>query len=197
MAENNNITKRRYNTPGVVNGSLAHELEFDSRELERRLERSGQLDFDQQYKQRKETQAEQIARQRAKAKAAIRPAQKASPVLVMGFACVAALLMGLLMCYVQINAVSNSIVDMKSEISQLEIEQVTLLTRYEQAFDLASVKESAQAAGMSQPSDSQIYYIDLPGQDRAVAYSAQKVGFLADVKEGLSQRFLATMEYFR
>lgn len=197
MAENNNITKRRYNTPGVVNGSLARELEFDGRELERRLERSGQLDFDQQYKQRKESQAEQIARQRAKAKAAIRPAQKASPVLVMGFACVAALLMGLLMCYVQINAVSNSIVDMKSEISQLEIEQVTLLTRYEQAFDLASVKESAQAAGMSQPSDSQIYYIDLPGQDRAVAYSAQKVGFLADVKEGLSQRFLATMEYFR
>ena len=197
MAENNNITKRRYNTPGVVNGSLAHELEFDSRELERRLERSGQLDFDQQYKQRKETQAEQIARQRAKAKAAVRPAQKASPVLVMGFACVAALLMGLLMCYVQINAVSNSIVDMKSEISQLEIEQVTLLTRYEQAFDLASVKEAALAAGMSQPSDSQIYYIDLPGQDRAVAYSAQKVGFLADVKEGLSQRFLATMEYFR
>ena len=197
MAENNNITKRRYNTPGVVNGSLARELEFDGRELERRLERSGQLDFDQQYKQRKESQAEQIARQRAKAKAAVRPAQKASPVLVMGFACVAALLMGLLMCYVQINAVSNSIVDMKSEISQLEIEQVTLLTRYEQAFDLASVKESAQAAGMSQPSDSQIYYIDLPGQDRAVAYSAQKVGFLADVKEGLSQRFLATMEYFR
>ena len=197
MAENNNITKRRYNTPGVVNGSLARELEFDGRELERRLERSGQLDFDQQYKQRKETQAEQIARQRAKAKAAIRPAQKASPVLVMGFACVAALLMGLLMCYVQINAVSNSIVDMKSEISQLEIEQVTLLTRYEQAFDLASVKETALAAGMSQPSDSQIYYIDLPGQDRAVAYSAQKVGFLADVKEGLSQRFLATMEYFR
>ena len=197
MAENNNITKRRYNTPGVVNGSLAHELEFDSRELERRLERSGQLDFDQQYKQRKETQAEQIARQRAKAKAAVRPAQKASPVLVMGFACVAALLMGLLMCYVQINAVSNSIVDMKSEISQLEIEQVTLLTRYEQAFDLARVKEAALAAGMSQPSDSQIYYIDLPGQDRAVAYSAQKVGFLADVKEGLSQRFLATMEYFR
>ena len=197
MADNQNITKRRYNTPGVINGSLARELEFDSRELERRLERSGRLDFDQQYKQRKETQAEQIARQRAKAKAAVRPAQKASPVMVAGFACVAVLLMGLLMCYVQINAISNSIVEMKSEISQLEIERVTLLTRYEQAFDLASVKESAQAAGMSQPSDSQIYYIDLPGQDRAVAYSVQKTGFLTDVKEGLSQRFLATMEYFR
>ena len=78
----------------------------------------------------------------------------------------------------QINAISNSIVEMKSEISQLEIEQVTLLTRYEQAFDLASVKESAQSAGMSQPSDSQIYYIDLPGQDRAVAYTTEKMVLL-------------------
>lgn len=197
MANDQNTTKRRYNTPGVVNGNLARELEFDSRELERRLERSGQLDFDQQYKYRKETQAEQIARQRAKTKAAVRPAQKASPVLVAGFACVAALLMGLLMCYVQINAISNSIVEMKSEISQLEIEQVTLLTRYEQAFDLASVKESAQSAGMSQPSDSQIYYIDLPGQDRAVAYTTEKTSFLSSVTEGLSQRFLAAVEYFR
>lgn len=197
MADNRNITKRRYNTPGVVNGNLARELEFDSRELERRLERSGQLDFDQQYKYRKETQAEQIARQRAKTKAAIRPAQKASPVLVVGFACVAALLMGLLMCYVQINAISNSIVEMKGQISQLEIEQVTLLTQYEQAFDLASVKDAAQAAGMSQPSDSQIYYIDLPGQDQAVAYIAEKTGFLSGVISGLGQRFCAVLEYFR
>ena len=197
MANDQNTTKRRYNTPGVVNGNLARELEFDSRELERRLERSGQLDFDQQYKYRKETQAEQIARQRAKTKAAVRPAQKASPVLVAGFACVAALLMGLLMCYVQINAISNSIVEMKSEISQLEIEQVTLLTRYEQAFDLASVKESAQSAGMSQPSDSQIYYIDLPGQDQVTVRAAAEQGTVKGVLSAAEQRMDELLAYFR
>ena len=48
MAANGRRPRRRYNTPGVVNDNLARKL--DSKELERRLERSGQLDFDQQYR---------------------------------------------------------------------------------------------------------------------------------------------------
>ena len=197
MADSGKTVKRKYNTPGVINGSLARELDFDSRELERRLERSGQLDFDQQYKRRPESQAELLARDRAKTKAAVRTAQKASPVAVLGFACVAVLLVGLLMCYVQINAISNDIVAMKEEISQLEIEQVSLLTRYEQAFDLSTVKEAAQAAGMNHPSDSQIYYIDLPGQDQAVTLVAQENGGLSEVVSRLSRSFMAAVEYFR
>lgn len=195
MAASVKTTKRRYHTPGVVNGNLARDL--NSRELERRLENSGQLDFDQQYRRRKETQAELIARQRAKAKEAVRPAQKVSPVTVLGFCLVGALLVGVLMCYVQINAISGSIVTMKEEISALEIEQVSLLTKYEQAFDLATVKEAAQAAGMTQPSDSQIYYIDLPGEDQAVAYSSQEAGIFSRVLAFLGQRVYTVVEYFR
>jgi len=118
-------------------------------------------------------------------------------VAVLGFVCVAALLVGLLMCYVQINAISNDIVSMKAQISQLEIEQVSLLTRYEQAFDLSTVKEAAQAAGMNHPSDSQIYYIDLPGQDQAVALAAKETGSLSQMVSRLSQSFMAAVEYFR
>ena len=177
MTENGNSTKRRYyNTPGVVDGNLARELNTD--ELRHRLETSGQLDFDQQYRKRKETQAELIARQRAKAKAQVRPAQKASLLPVIGFISVAVMMVGVLMCYAEINAISGEIVEMKQQISQLEVEQVSLNARYEQAFDTATVKEAAQAAGMSMPSDSQIYYIDLPGQDQAVAYGAQRGGAL-------------------
>lgn len=175
MADNRNSVKHRYyNTPGVVDGNLARELNTD--ELRRRLESSGQLDFDQQYRKRKESQAELIARQRAKAKAMVRPAEKASLLPVIGFISVAVLMVGLLMCYVEINAISGNIVEMKQQISQLEVEQVSLMARYEQAFDTATVKEAAQAAGMSMPSDSQIYYIDLPGQDQAVAYRAEGSG---------------------
>ena len=68
--------RQRYNTPGVVDGNLARKL--DSRALERRLERSGQLDFDQQYRRRRETEAERLSRRRAQAKAAVRPAQRVS-----------------------------------------------------------------------------------------------------------------------
>lgn len=188
MADNRNSAKRRhYNTPGVVDGNLAREL--NTEELRRRLESSGQLDFDQQYRKRKESQAEQIARQRAKAKAMVRPAQKASLLPVIGFIGVAVLMVGLLMCYVEINTISGNIVEMKEQISQLEVEQVSLMARYEQAFDTATVKEAAEAAGMSMPSDSQIYYIDLPGQDQAVAYGAKRSGIFSKLFSLLTEAF--------
>ena len=117
--------------------------------------------------------AELRARQRAKAKAAVRPAQKVSAAAVLGFGCVALLVMAVLMCYVRINAISRSIVSMKNQISELEVEQVALLTEYERLFDLSTVKEAAEAAGMTQPSESQIIYISLPGEDQVTAYQAK------------------------
>lgn len=194
MAASTKKRPRRYHTPGVVNGSLAREL--NHQELERRLETSGQLDFDQQYRRRKETEAELIARQRARAKAAVRPAQKVSPAAVLGFAAVSALTVLLLLCYVEMNAISTRIVTMKSEIEQLEIEQVSLMAQYEQAFDMATVKEAAEEAGMTQPSDSQIYYVSLPGEDQAVAVNQQEEGVISQILAFLGQRFYAMVEYF-
>ena len=48
MAANGRRPRSRYSPPGPVSGNLARKM--DSRELERRLESSGQLDFDQQYR---------------------------------------------------------------------------------------------------------------------------------------------------
>lgn len=187
-------TRPRYHTPGVVDGNLARKL--DSRELERQLERSGQLDFDQQYRRRKETEAELLSRRRARAKAAVRPAQKVSPVAVLGFLCVGALMVATLLCYVRINSISRSIVSMKERISVLQVEQVALLTQYEQAFDLSSVKEAAETAGMSLPSESQIYYIDLPGTDQAVSYGGEDSGLLGRMFTALNRAMYAVVEYF-
>ncbi len=195
MATNGKRPRRRYSTPGVVNDNLARKL--DSKELERRLERSGQLDFDQQYRKRKETEAELMARRRAKAKAAMRPAQKVSIKALLGFAAVAVLMMALLLCYIKINAISRSIVQMKNQISELKVEQVALLTQYEQAFDLATVKEAAEAAGMTQPSDSQVYYIDLPGEDQAVSYGNEGTSLLSRIFTSLGRGVYAVVEYFR
>ena len=187
--------RQRYNTPGVVDGNLARKL--DSRALERRLERSGQLDFDQQYRRRRETEAERRSRRRAQAKAAVRPAQRVSFAAVLGFAFVGALMVATLLCYVRINSISRSIVSMKERISVLQVEQVALLTQYEQAFDLSSVKEAAEAAGMTIPSESQIYYIDLPGEDQAVSYTGRDGGLLDRVLTGLSRAMYAVVEYFQ
>ncbi len=194
-AQNRNTARRRYHTPGVVDGNLARKL--DSQELQRQLETSGQLDFDQQYRRRQESRSDQIARRRAEVKSTVRPAQKVSLAAVAGFALAAGMLVCLLLCYVHLNTISGEIVQMKSEISQLEVEQVALLAQYEQAFDLATVKDAAQAAGMSQPSDSQIIYLDLPGQDRAVTYNAPEAGVFSRIAATVSKSVYTVLEYFR
>ena len=110
---------------------------------------------------------------------------------------VGVLLTLLVLCYVRLNAISREIVEMKEQKSQLETEQISLLTRYEQAFDLAAVKTAAEAAGMSQPSDSQITYIELPGQDNAVAYSGTEESSYDGAADALREAASALTAYFR
>lgn len=189
-ARNSRDPRRGYRPTGAVDGNLARKL--DSRELERRLDNSGQMDFDELYRPQRMSDAERRAKQRAQVKASIRPAQLPPLAAVVGAACVAVLMFMLLMCYVKMNTISRSIVAMKTQITQLEVDQVSLLTRYEQAFDLSTVKEAAEAAGMSQPSDSQVFYIRLPGEDQATVHKAGS-GFFAAFQRG----FYAAAEYFR
>ncbi|MBD5162645.1 MAG: hypothetical protein HDT14_11695 [Oscillibacter sp.] len=172
MAAYKKRTTHRYSTPYSVDGNLARKPDY--KELERQLDRSGQMDFDQLYQRPAETASERNARRRAQLKASMRTAQKVSPMALLSAVCVAFLLVVLLLCYVRLNTISRSIVSMKTQISQLEIEQVALLTKYEQAFDLSTVKEAAAAAGMVQPSDSQIYYIALPGEDQITTHQPER-----------------------
>lgn len=167
---NSKNSPRAYRTPGVVNGNLARKL--DSYELERRLDNSDRMDFDQLYERERMTDAQRRAKQRAKVKASVRQAQPVSLMSIGGALCVAGLMVVLLLCYVKMNTISRSIVSMKTEIDQLEVDQVSLLTRYAQAFDLSTVKEAAEAAGMIQPNDSQVFYIRLPGENRATAHKS-------------------------
>lgn len=183
MATGSRRPRRRYDTPGAASDNLARRL--DRRELERRLETSGQVDFDQAYRRHQETEAEKRARQRAKTKAAVRPRQKIPLMAVVAFLGVAALMVGILMCYIQLNGISRHIVEMKREIAALEVEQVGLLTKYEQSFDLSSVKAAAERYGMGQPSESQIYSIELPGENQAVSHSGGERGILSRAKEAL------------
>lgn len=194
MPASNRRDMRSYNTPGVVNGNLARDLR--TRELERQLEHSGQLDFDRQYRQRQESNADKLSRQRQQRRAAVREGQSIPLAAVVCSAAVACLAVMVVNCHVQINQISGDIVSMKQQIALLEQEQVSLQTRYEQAFDLASVKDAAEAAGMHQPTDGQIYYLDLPGEDQAVVCQQSEKGALGRVFSMLAQRFCAVLEYF-
>ena len=186
---------RSYRTPGIVNDNLARDL--TRRELEERLDRSGRLDFDQQYRRPRETNADRLSRQRQARKATVRQAQSIPIFSVFGGVGLAVLAVMIVNCQVKINDMSNSIVTMKQQIRELELEQISLQTRYEQVFDLAAIKEAAEAAGMHQPGEGQVIYIDLPGEDQAVSGVDQKENKIGKIFSKLSQRVYAVLEYFR
>ena len=177
---------------GMVNGSLA----YDFGTLERQLEDTGRMDPDLYSLPLEETSADVISRAHEHTKAKVRPAQHLSPVLVLRSVAVAALMVLTVLCYVELASISSSVVSMRSQVADLETRQVALMTQYEQAFDLVTIKEKAEAAGMSLPSDSQVYYIDLSDPDNAVVYE-QESGGVTKVLEEIWQSILRTVEYFR
>ena len=87
-------------------------------------------------------------------------------------------------------------VEKQEQLASLQTQQVTLITQHERAFDLSGVKEAAAAAGMSQPSDSQIYYIDLSEPDSATVYSQGESG-VRQIFSLLGEGIRAAVEYFR
>ena len=109
----------------------------------------------------------------------------------------AALAVVLVMGYVQLTTISGSVSEMKNELTQLNTEHVALLTRYEQTYDLASVKEAAEAAGMSKPSSGQITYIDLGSPDSATVYRSGADGFFSKIADTVDGWLQAAVEYFR
>lgn len=194
MAASNRRDVRTYQTPGVVDGNLARDL--SRHELEQQLERSGQLDFDKQYREQQVTVADELSRRRQENRATVRQAQGVPLTAVLASTALAVMAMLIVVSHVRLNEISGDIVSMKQEIELLETEQVSLQTQYEQAFDPATVKEAAEAAGMHQPGEGQIYYIDLPGEDRAVSCVQKEDDGLHQFLTSISQHFYAVLEYF-
>ena len=95
----------------------------------------------------------------------------------------------------KVSAVTGT-VELQSELTALEAENVTLTTQYEQMFDLASVKEAAEAAGMAKPSSSQVFYIDLSDGDSAVVYQEEEPSVLSRLLASVSHGVYAVVEYF-
>ena len=73
---------------------------------------------------------------------------------------------------------------------------MALTTQHEQLFDLDAVKETAEAAGMSKPSSSQIYYVDLSDGDSVVVYQQEEPGILSRLLTSLNHGIYAVVEYF-
>lgn len=179
MAEKRRMTTTTY-------GSLAYDLDRLARE--RQLEEAGTMP-----ERRHEVVSKPKTRTHAHAKAKARP----SPLLLGGIAVLCSLVLVLMLGYVQLTKVANHVGSIKNEISALTDEHVELLTQYEKTFDLATIKEVAEKAGMSKPGAGQIEYIDLSGSDSVVIYHSPASGVLQDVRSTAAAAADRVLEYFR
>lgn len=174
----------RYRQTGhAVNGSLAYDLDWAVRERE--LRHAGEA-----------PRVRENVREEAVPRVRVRERQRVSPVAVAGFAAVIVMAVALLMSYIQLTAVAADTVALKKELAALETEHRTLTAEYEQMFDLTTVREAAEAAGMSKPSASQICYLDLTGGDSAVVYHKEETTVLSHVLTSMNQGVHAVVEYF-
>lgn len=182
------MTDERRRNIKMVYGSLAYDLDTLARE--RQLEEAGEMPQRTAQPER-QPQPQPQTRRRPQAQAKARP----SALTVGGIAAVCALVMVLLLGYVQLTAVSNNVSTIKKELATLEDEHVALLTEYEKTFDLATIKAAAEEAGMSKPSAGQIQYIDLSGADSAVVYGDEP-GVVEKAASSLKEGALSLWEYF-
>ncbi len=185
-----NMKYRRYS--GRVNGNLAYDPAYEERQ--RRLRR--EQEYEREH-QREEFMRPPQRKVQKKAAPVRRQREKVSLGTLCGFMALAAMVALMIMCRAQLTEISAQVVSVQKEISALEDEHVALLTRYEKTFDLTTIKEAAAAAGMSKPSSSQVYYIDLSESDSVVVYQQKSTNVLSKVFSSLGQGVCAVVEYFK
>ena len=169
----------RYNSRSAVYGDLAYDLDREVRE--RALRHAGEAP-------RHQTAVEAVPkakpRVRSLSKAQVRQRQKVSVLSVLGVGAAIGLAVMVLMGYIQLTIISDEVVSLQNQLEELQM------------FDLATVKEVAEAAGMSKPSSSQIYYIDLSEGDSAVVYQQEESNLLSRLLTSLNHGIYAVVEYF-
>ena len=170
-----------------MDGSLARSLDYEVRERE--LRHAGEAP-------RHRDTARERPQVRSLPKVRLREAQHVAPLAVVGAVAAAALAILLLMSYIRLTVLAADTVELRSQLETLEKENVVLTTQYERMFDLATVREAAESAGMTKPSASQVYYVDGTDGDAAVVYRQEEPGLLEKLLESLHHGVYAVVEYF-
>lgn len=167
--------RRRPNT--MVYGNLAYDL--DTLASQRQLEEAARPE--------RQSQPQQAAR----------PRQRVSPLALCAVGALAAMAVVLVMGYIQLTAVTGSISDLQEQVSQLEDQRVSLVMDYERTFDMAKIKEAAEAAGMKKPTAGQVEYVELGGGSKAEVYQAESDSLLSQLTHSVKSGIGALVEYFR
>ena len=181
----------RYQNNYGVDGSLARDLDWAVREREQR--HAGEAPRHQEQTLVREQPREQT---QTRTHVRVRERQQVSVGAVAGFAAVIGMMVLVLLSYVQLTVLAADTVALKNQLNTLQTDHAALSAEYEQMFDLATVREAAEAAGMAKPSASQICYLDLSEGDSAVVYQKEDPSVLSRALTSLNHGVYAVVEYF-
>ena len=165
-------------------GSLAYDLDALARE--RQLDDAGRIP-------EKKAQPAPAAKTAPRANVKTRP----NPLMVGSIVVLAGLVMVLMLGYVRLTKITSSVSSIKSQISQMETEHVSLLTEYERTYDLATVKKVAEEAGMAKPSGGQVEYIDISIGDSAIVYRTAADDAVHNILTQMKASAGSVLEFFR
>ena len=175
----------RYRGKQAVNGSLAYDLDYAAREQE--LHHAGEAAAPKKKAKTKARSARRVL---------VRARQTVSPLTLLSVTAIMGLCLVVLLNYVQLTLLSAEMVELQSQLEELETENVALTSQYQRMFDMASVKEAAEAAGMAKPSSTQMGRLDLSAGDSAVAYRQKEPGLFSRILSSLHGGVYAVVEYF-
>lgn len=184
------VRRDEYRAPNAVVGSLAYDLDFAEKEY--RLHHAGE-----EPEQKKVVRPAEKQEQRRHTAARPARALAISPSLLICGVAILGVLLVTILGYVALNQVSTEIVELKEQVEVLRQENVDLTTKHELTFDLSTIKLQAEKYGMSKPSDSQMFYVDLSGRDLARVYeTSSNQRLLQKTMDSLRTALGVVVEYF-
>ena len=107
---------------------------------------------------------------RPRERAVVRPRVRVREAV--GFLAVGVFAVLLLFSYVQLTTISQQVVELRSEMTDLQSEEAKLRTAYELSYDLSSIEETMTASGaMVRPQNGQVVYVDLSEPDTVTFFN--------------------------
>ena len=141
---------------------------------------------------------EQPAGQRQKEQTVVvRARAEVSVLAVLGCVIVVALLVMVISGYVRLYELTSTHAELTEELNALTSEQTRLEGSYESKLDMEQIeKVAAGELGMHLPTDKQIVYLNMAGEDSAVVYDSDTMD-VGSVFHALQNGFRYLVDYIR
>ena len=167
MATERRNDMRRYRTYG----SAAYQPEFEQEPLQKPSRRQVSGNTVRRPEPRRRPQAQPRRRPAVRPNIQVRPQSAVAPFTVVGLFVVLACAWLLVVSSAQLAVANNDIVELRSQLADLQDENRNLQTKYELVYDLEAIEKQFLSDGsMIHPGAGQTVYLDLSGGDSVVYY---------------------------